>query len=340
MSSIQYLRVVLIVALALAGMSWSYADEPSPNGNDALRIAVARGLDVVTKAAHRYPENQSCFSCHHQTLPMLTAATARSQGVEIDERLLPEQAAFTLAAFHDDLEDLHAGRRIGGRAMTVAYGLWALRLNASPADATTEAMVAFLLKTQHDDGHWSRQTDRPPLEESNITCTTLAVYGLQKYASPAKQAQAEAAIKKAALWLDAAKPESQEDKGFKLWSLNLLGGDAERVATARQAVIASQCDDGGWAQLAEMKSDAYATGQTLWILQTTGLDTADAVYQRGMSYLLSTQGDDGSWLVRTRSKPIQPYFNNGDPHDKDQFISTPATCWAIAALAAAVDGAK
>jgi N-acyl-D-amino-acid deacylase len=337
MSSTQSRRVVLAVIVTLAGASWVYAGEPSPNGKDALRSAVARGLDVVTKAAQRYPENQSCFSCHHQTLPMLAAVAARSQGVEIEERLLPEQAAFTLAAFHDDLEDLHAGRRIGGRAMTVAYGLWALRLGDSPADATTEAMVTFLLKTQHDDGHWSRQTDRPPLEESNITCTTLAIYGLQKYASPA---QAEAAIKKAALWLDAAKPESQEDKCFKLWSHSLLGGDAERLAVARQVVIASQCDDGGWAQLEGMKSDAYATGQTLWILQMTGLDTADAVYQRGMSYLLSTQCGDGSWLVQTRSKPIQPYFDNGDPHGKDQFISTPATCWAIAALAAAVDGAK
>jgi N-acyl-D-amino-acid deacylase len=336
MSSIQYRRVVLAVIVALAGASWAYAGEPSPNGKDALRSAVARGLDVVTKAAQRYPQNQSCFSCHHQTLPLLAAVTARSQGVEINERLLPDQAAFTLAAFHDDLDDLRAGWKIGGRAMTVGYGLWALRLSASPADATTEAMVAFLLKTQHDDGHWSRQTNRPPLEESNITCTTLAIYGLQKYAAPAQQAPAEAAIKSAALWLDAATPESQEDKCFRLWSLSLLAGDAERVAMARQVVIASQRDDGGWAQLDGMTSDAYATGQTLWMLQTAGLDTADAVYQRGMSYLLSTQGDDGSWLVRTRSKPVQPYFDNGDPHDKDQFISTPATCWAIAALAAAV----
>ena len=45
------------------------------------------------------------------------------------------------------------------------------------------------------------------------------------------------------------------------------------------------------------------------------------------------QKDDGSWLVKTRSKPIQKFFDNGDPHGKNQFISISATSWATAALA-------
>ena len=40
-----------------------------------------------------------------------------------------------------------------------------------------------------------------------------------------------------------------------------------------------------------------------------------------------------SWLVKTRSKPIQKFFDNGDPHGKNQFISISATSWATAALA-------
>ena len=197
-------------------------------------------------------------------------------------------------------------------------------------------MVAFLLKTQHDDGHWSRQTSRPPLEESNVTCTTLAVYGLQKCAAESQRPLAVAAIDKAANWLAEAKLESQEDRCFRLWSLNLLEAPAADATRARQAVLAAQRDDGGWAQLDGMESDAYATGQSLWILQATGFDTAEVAYRRGTKYLLSTQCDDGSWLVRSHSKPVQPYFDNGDPHGKDQFISTPATCWAVAALAAGV----
>jgi N-acyl-D-amino-acid deacylase len=328
------LWILVLLSAALSGPGARAADlEDSPT---SLRSAIARGLDVVTKAAGRYPENQSCFSCHHQTLPLLAAVTARDHGVTIDQTLLPAQTAFTHASFHDDLDDLREGRRIGGRAMTVGYGLWALRLADAPADETTVAMVTYLFKMQHDDGHWSRQTSRPPLEESNVACTTLAIYGLKNHAAESQRQAADQSIEKAARWLDQAAIASQEDRCFRLWSLDLLGASAEQIAVARQTVLASQRNDGGWAQLDTMASDAYATGQTLWMLQVTGFDAAEEAYRRGAKYLLSTQCDDGSWFVRSRSKPVQPYFDNGDPHGKDQFISTPATCWAVAALAAAV----
>ncbi|MGH7134283.1 MAG: hypothetical protein ACREHD_01000, partial [Pirellulales bacterium] len=274
---------VFVSGLVIATLARAADDlhPPSVGDSKALRAAVARGLDVVTKAAGRYPENQSCFSCHHQTLPLLAAVTARDHGVSIDQTLLPAQTAFTHASFHDDLDDLRQGRGIGGRAMTVGYGLWALRLTDTPADETTEAMVTYLLKVQHDDGHWSRQTSRPPLEESNVACTTVAIYALQKYAAESQRAAANASIDKAVRWLAEAKIESQDDRCFRLWSLNLLGASAEQIAETRRTVLASQRSDGGWAQLDTMESDAYATGQTLWILQATGFDSAEDAYQRG-----------------------------------------------------------
>jgi uncharacterized protein (TIGR03067 family) len=48
---------------------------------------------------------------------------------------------------------------------------------------------------------------------------------------------------------------------------------------------------------------------------------------------LKTQQEDGSWLVRSRSKPFQPYYESGFPHGKDQFISSAASAWATTALA-------
>src|SRR5215813_1842677 len=47
----------------------------------------------------------------------------------------------------------------------------------------------------------------------------------------------------------------------------------------------------------------------------------------------STQLEDGSWYVRTRASPIQPYFESGFPHGRDQWISAAATNWATMALA-------
>ena len=59
-------------------------------------------------------------------------------------------------------------------------------------------------------------------------------------------------------------------------------------------------------------------------------------YRRGLQYLLSSQGDDGSWHVESRSKPFQKYFESGFPDGKDQFISLAASSWAATALALAL----
>jgi hypothetical protein len=83
-----------------------------------------------------------------------------------------------------------------------------------------------------------------------------------------------------------------------------------------------------------MDSDAYATGTALVALHQAGrLPTTDPAYQRGVAFLLKTQREDGSWLVRKRSKPFQSYYESGFPHGKDQFISITATGWATTALA-------
>ena len=56
-------------------------------------------------------------------------------------------------------------------------------------------------------------------------------------------------------------------------------------------------------------------------------------YRRGVTWLLKHQLEDGSWHVKSRSKPFQTYFETGFPHKKDQFISMSASCFATAALA-------
>ena len=56
------------------------------------------------------------------------------------------------------------------------------------------------------------------------------------------------------------------------------------------------------------------------------------VYQRGVKFLLGDQLEDGSWHVRSRSKPFQTYYESGFPHGKDQFISMHASSWATLAL--------
>jgi len=55
---------------------------------------------------------------------------------------------------------------------------------------------------------------------------------------------------------------------------------------------------------------------------------------------VKTQEPDGSWLVRSRSVPFQPYYESGFPHAKNQFISITASGWATTALVLACDAKR
>ena len=44
-----------------------------------------------------------------------------------------------------------------------------------------------------------------------------------------------------------------------------------------------------------MESSVYASGKSLFALQTAGLPVSDAAYQRAVKFVLNTQQEDGSW---------------------------------------------
>ena len=145
-----------------------------------------------------------------------------------------------------------------------------------------------------------------------------------------------AEVKRAADWLMKAQPETTQDRAFQLLGLGWAGvkADNQIIRAGVSGLRRKQRADGSWAQLPSLESDAYATGQALVALrQAGGIAVADPSFKRGIEFLLKTQLEDGSWYVKTRAIPIQPYFESGFPHGRDQWISAAATNWASTALA-------
>jgi N-acyl-D-amino-acid deacylase len=200
-------------------------------------------------------------------------------------------------------------------------------------DDLSGSCVSYLLKTQTEGGYWEPQSNRPPLEGSRVSCAVLSLTFMQQFAKPAQQADVKRSVARARNWLADAPLESHEDRMFWLWGADRLDLPKTRRESTLGEVLASQQADGSWSQLPEMSGDAYATGQALYILRKIGVPHSSQAARIGAEFLLQTQQDDGSWFVQSRSRPVQTFFDNGDPHGKHQFISIAATAWATAALA-------
>jgi hypothetical protein len=308
-----------------------------------LRAAVQKALPLIAKGAVGHREQRTCFACHSQGLPILAIVTAKSRGFEADEDELGKQYKFIAEFLKGNRENYLQGKGQGGQADTAGSALAALELGAWKPDETTNAVAEYLLLYQKDSDHWSGASSRPPSEGSPFTTTYVALRGLATFSTPEQKERAAERTKQARDWLVKATPKDNEDRVSRLFGLKTTAAEQAEIEAAAKNLIAHQRDDGGWSQVdtadsGEVQSDAYATGSALVALAEAGaMKTDDPVYQRGLMYLLKTQLEDGSWLVHSRSKPFQKYFETGFPHGKDQFISSAATSWAITAVALACD---
>lgn len=320
----------------------------------ATRQAVASGLKLLERSARQYPQHRKCFACHHQTFPLLAGNAARAAGIEVDAKLPDEITEFTRNYLRGRLTAIKAGQGIPGRAFMASYAAWTLRLGveaqsdpsrAQAAEAANDefdrAFVTYLIKTQESEGAWKPPSIRPPLEESLVTGTVLARSHLRRWQARLSDDDERAAVAEAlarsSSWLATTKLERTEDAVFRLWGLMDEAAPNEAIADLKTTLVKQQRDDGGWAQQSGLSSDAYATGQVLFMLLATGMSSQDEPLRKATTYLLKTQATDGSWFVQTRAKPIQEFFDNGDPYDKSQFISISATGWAVAALAQTIE---
>ena len=108
------------------------------------------------------------------------------------------------------------------------------------------------------------------------------------------------------------------------------GKPRDTIQTTIDELLALQRADGGWSQtVPEPKSDAYATGQTLYVLALAGYTAEQPEIKRGIDFLVATQLPDGSWPMISRSTP------DGSPGSSK--LLTPINCaaasWAALGLA-------
>lgn len=304
---------------------------PSP------RAAIERSIPLLQRSDANFLSKAGCVSCHNNSLTAMSVAGARKKGIRINEEVAKTQLG-AIASYLDSWRDrLLQNVGLPGEADDIGYLLLGLAAENYAPDAATDAAARFLASRQLSDGSWRIVEHRPPLESSDIEVTAVSMRALQIYAPKSLRVRYDKSIQLAAAWLATAQPRTTEDRAFQVLGMNWAGTSREAIQKAAEKLVNEQNPDGGWAQIPTIPSDAYATGQGLVaLMESRAIAVNSAVFERGVRFLLGTQLPDGSWYVKSRSAPFQPYFDSGFPHEHDQWISNAATSWATEALTFAV----
>jgi squalene-hopene/tetraprenyl-beta-curcumene cyclase len=278
------------------------------------RKAVERGLTFLEKDALKWRKERTCASCHHGTMTVWALSEARSQGYAVNGEVLAEFATWT----RERLKNIDKPRdtRPGWNMVSTPAVYLAVMALAVPGQETISAdelkqIAGHLVRHQEADGNWAwslapAKNRPPPVFESDEVVTLLAYLALGPHVppDPKEKAPARDSRDRAAAWLGKSKPgEDTQAALLRLFRDVREGRPPKEIQEGSDGILRRQNPDGGWGQVKDLPSDAYATGQALYFLSLAGVKGDRAEVQRAVSFLVGTQKEDGSWPMTPRAHP-------------------------------------
>jgi ankyrin repeat protein len=307
---------------------------PEAGGIADPRVSVGRAVNLLLPTAPVAYQKRRCISCHSQALVAMAAAEARRKGIPINEEMEQTNLQQIEESFKIAGELAMQGDQPGGNIVVIGYVMMALAAERHPLDTITAQMVHTALALQLPDGSWTPNgVSRPPMEDTLVTATVMGIRSLTAIPAAGYRAESNEKLRRARQWLLRVNARSAEDRAMKLMGLVWSKATRSDIDAAVQQILRQPRDSGGWAQRDDMQPDAYATGISLYALHVAGVPATHPAYRKGVRYLMGNQYQDGSWLVRTRSYPTQPYYESGYPFGNHQFISAGAASWSALAIA-------
>jgi hypothetical protein len=317
-----------------------------------VQQTVDRAIGYLQTESAAWLNTRKCAACHHVPMSLWGLAEAGRQGYAIDKKYLADTTESLLGG----KDKLLASRifpnpadppdpRPQGRGLNMGLPFLAVaaQASASMSEAQKQSLRLIadeIVKKQQSDGSWEffAGLRRPPINESQTTDAAWIILALEGDSGPDVPPAQRAALTKAVAWLDAAKPAGlHQEKALKVLLAVRSGKPRETMQSTIAELLALQRADGGWSQtVPEPRSDAFATGQTLYVLALAGYTAERPEIKRGIDFLVATQKADGSWPMISRSTP------DGSPGGAK--LLTPITCaassWATLGLARLVPKGK
>ena len=308
------------IAPARTGVERSLA-APAPQ---QARKAAERGLAFLVEDATKWRKERKCATCHHGTMTVWALSEARTQGYAVAAETLADLSQWTKERLKD-IDKPRDTRPGWSMVSTPALYLATMSLAIPRQEAVSahelEQIAGHLLRHQEEDGSWAwssapPKNRPPPVFESDEVATLLAFMALgpQVPADPKEKSAARESREKAAAWLAKNKPNDTTQAAALRLLLKVRAGEpAPTLQPEIDAFLRRQNKDGGWGQLADLPSDAYATGQALYVLNLAGVKKDREEVRRGVAFLVASQKEDGSWPMTPRAHPDATPSNNPVP---------------------------
>ncbi|HET6424891.1 MAG TPA: prenyltransferase/squalene oxidase repeat-containing protein [Planctomycetaceae bacterium] len=297
----------------------------------AVQQAIDRGLAFLSQDAVKWKADHKCVSCHHAGMVVWAMNDARRAGHTVDEPLRSELTNWMLEA-GDGRSSLprpeSAPKALNTKGLWFGLTLATISDPQAGVEAGLSKLIATVRSDQAETGAWSAWPEtRPPMfgpsDFSATAMATLLLIGDAK-TDPASQTSLTQATK----WLDNTPPDEElQSTVLKLSVISRLERPAEERRLLISKVTERQNADGGWSQTAAHPSDAWATGQTLMALRDAGVPKTDPALQRGRTFLVTNQQENGSWLMASR--PTKP---GGDGAKNLIPIIGAGSAWAVIGL--------
>jgi squalene-hopene/tetraprenyl-beta-curcumene cyclase len=318
--------------------------DPGPPGD--VRKVVERGIGFLEREGAAWVKKQGCASCHHVPMMVWALHEARDRGHRVNETALAEIMSWALAekdhaqVFPDLPLDKTRTEADYLGPLLMALALGADKDRDESVEKARHRLLDHAVSQQAEDGSWNANSGgRPPVHASQDVQTSWVFLALSDRAEEGRSAPWKIQREAAADWLSRNPPsDSSQAIAMRLLVSRRLGKAAKDVRPLVGALLHIQNEDGGWAQTMQMKSDAFATGLTMYALSGSradgdGLDEAIA---RAQAFLVKEQQDDGSWPMSSR--PAEP--SGPGPARNLGPIKFVGTAWATIGLVRSIPGAN
>jgi hypothetical protein len=325
------LLTVTILALAASGAADIPAGQPASDPT-AARSAIAKAVTFIEDEGVSWMNDRKCASCHHAPMTIWSLNEAKNYGYAVDEANLAEVTTWSFA--EDDRSKVLVVNPkkeptvLSQAPMMLALATGSIRNVNDDIRAGYKRLVERVIPEQFPEGTWGLPAGgRPPMADSNEIMTIWTVLALSAKDLPNEAAAANR--DKARKWLaENPRGESHQSQIARLLLDQHFETPRSELQPALDRLLKLQNDDGGWSQIAERGSDAYATGQTLYVLGRSGDNaTNNAAVAKGQAWLISKQQADGTWSMTPR--PNKP----GDKEsEKTGPITYVGTAWATLGL--------